>query len=75
MAVNCARRARVFRSGRRPHGLAISRDGKRLFVPSDGVGQILTEWQSGPPKIVELTLPKPLGDGGATAMQAEPISL
>ena len=44
-----------------PHGLAMSRDGQLLFVPSDGVGQILTEWQSGTPKIVELKLPKPPG--------------
>jgi YVTN family beta-propeller protein len=44
-----------------PHGLAMSRDGKQLFVPSDGAGQILTEWQSGPPKIVELNPPKPPG--------------
>jgi YVTN family beta-propeller protein len=50
-----------FPLGRFPHGLAMSRDGKRLFVPSDGVGQILTEWQSGAPKIVELNLPKPEG--------------
>ncbi|MCC6390368.1 MAG: YncE family protein, partial [Bryobacterales bacterium] len=42
-----------------PHGLAMSRDGKRLFVPSDGVGQILTDWQSGAPNIVELHPPKP----------------
>jgi YVTN family beta-propeller protein len=44
-----------------PHGLAMSRDGKQLFVPSDGVGQILREWQSGAPAIVELILPKPPG--------------
>jgi YVTN family beta-propeller protein len=44
-----------------PHGLAMSRDGERLFVPSDGVGQILTDWQSGAPKIVEIHLPKPPG--------------
>jgi len=44
-----------------PHGLSMSRDGKRLFVPSDGVGQILTEWQSEAPKIAELILPKPPG--------------
>ncbi|HJZ97487.1 MAG TPA: beta-propeller fold lactonase family protein, partial [Candidatus Solibacter sp.] len=42
-----------------PHGLAMSRDGKRLFVPSDGAGQILTEWQSGAPKIVEVRPPQP----------------
>ena len=44
-----------------PHGLAMSRDGKKLFVPSDGIGQILTEWQSGMPEIVELIPPKPPG--------------
>ena len=44
-----------------PYGLAMSRDGSRLFVPSDGVGQILTQWQSGSPRIVELQLPKPAG--------------
>ncbi|MEO8663764.1 MAG: bifunctional YncE family protein/alkaline phosphatase family protein [Bryobacteraceae bacterium] len=42
-----------------PHGLAISRDGNQLFVPSDGVGQILTGWQSGAPKIDALNLSKP----------------
>ena len=45
-----------FPLARFPHGLAMSRDGRRLFVPSDGVGQILTQWQSGSPKIVELNL-------------------
>lgn len=50
-----------FPLGRFPNGLIMSRDGKELFVPSDGVGQILTEWQSGTPKIVELQPPKPAG--------------
>jgi YVTN family beta-propeller protein len=44
-----------------PHGLAMTRDGKRLFVPSDGVGQIMTDWQSGAPQIVPINLPKPPG--------------
>lgn len=44
-----------------PYGLAMSRDGNQLFVPSDGTGQILTHWQPGSPKIVELKLPKPSG--------------
>jgi YVTN family beta-propeller protein len=62
---------RHFPLARFPHGLAMSRDGKQLFVPSDGVGQILTDWQSGAPKIVELNPPKPpkkrghLNAGGA----------
>ena len=37
----------------------MSRDGSQLFVPSDGVGQIVSQWQSGSPKVVELKLPKP----------------
>ncbi|MCX6620383.1 MAG: bifunctional YncE family protein/alkaline phosphatase family protein [Acidobacteria bacterium] len=37
-----------------PHGLAMSRDGSRLFVASDSVGQVVTQWQAGSPKIVEL---------------------
>ncbi len=48
-----------FPLARFPHGLAMSRDGQRLFVPSDGVGQFLTDWQSGAPKIVSWKLPKP----------------
>ncbi len=40
-----------------PYGLAMSRDGSRLFVASDGVGQILTQWQSGSPIVVELKPP------------------
>lgn len=43
--------------GRDPYGLAMSGDGNQLFVPSDGVGQILTGWQSGAPKITELHPP------------------
>ena len=31
--------------GRFPYGLAMSRDGKTLFVASDGVGQIITDWR------------------------------
>ncbi len=50
-----------FPVGRFPHGLAMSRDGKQLFVASDSVGQILTEWQSGAPKIVQLKPPEPPG--------------
>jgi YVTN family beta-propeller protein len=50
-----------FPLGRFPHGLVMSRDGSKLFVPSDGVGQILTDWQSGTPAIAELNPPKPPG--------------
>ena len=44
-----------------PHGMAMTRDGQTLFVASDGVGQIVKNWQSGPPEIIELKLPKPPG--------------
>ncbi len=44
-----------------PHGLAMTRDGKRLFIPSDGTGQLLSDWQSDTPKIVEIKLPSPTG--------------
>lgn len=46
---------------RYPHGMAMSRDGSRLFVASDGVGQIVSGWQTGSPKISELQPPKPEG--------------
>jgi YVTN family beta-propeller protein len=54
---------RHFPIGRFPHGLAMSRDGHKLFVASDGVGQIITDWQSptATPKIVEVKLEKPEG--------------
>jgi YVTN family beta-propeller protein len=44
-----------------PHALAMTRDGKKLFVASDGVGQIVTEWQSRSPNIVEVLPPSPPG--------------
>ncbi|MCU1328114.1 MAG: beta-propeller repeat [Bryobacterales bacterium] len=44
-----------------PYGLTMSRDGSQLFVPSDGVGQLLTPWQTGSPTITELQLDKPSG--------------
>ncbi len=34
-----------------PYGLAMSRDGKTLFVASDGVGQIITGWQDAAPSV------------------------
>ena len=48
--------------GRFPHGMVMSRDGSRLFVPSDGVGQIVSGWQTGPAEISELKPPKPEGN-------------
>jgi YVTN family beta-propeller protein len=47
---------------RYPHGMAMSRDGARLFVASDGVGQIVSGWQTGSPKVIELLPPKPDGN-------------
>ena len=41
-----------------PHGLAMSRDGNKLFVASDGVGHLLSRWQIESPQIVELKPPK-----------------
>jgi YVTN family beta-propeller protein len=46
---------------RYPHGMVMSRDGSRLFVASDGVGQIVSGWQTGSPRIFELNPPKPEG--------------
>jgi YVTN family beta-propeller protein len=43
---------------RDPYGLVMTRDGSTLFVASEGVGQIVTDCQSGQPKVTEL-LPVP----------------
>jgi YVTN family beta-propeller protein len=52
---------RHYRLVRFPHGMAMTRDGARLFVASDGVGQIVTGWQTGTPEIAEIVPPKPAG--------------
>lgn len=44
-----------------PYGLAMSRDGQQLFVASDGVGQLITDWQETTPKIELL---KPMAKAG-----------
>ena len=49
--------------GRMPYGLAISRDGKTLFVASAGVGQIVNHWREAKPVIV--VVPPPISGGGA----------
>jgi YVTN family beta-propeller protein len=50
--------------GRFPYGLAMSRDGAKLFVASDGVGQVITNWQSATPGLVVLNPPtNPRADG------------
>ena len=61
--------------GRFPYGLAMSRDGKVLFVASDGVGQIITDWRATQPAVSPVTPPahqprpgkkeKPTNAGGA----------
>jgi YVTN family beta-propeller protein len=38
-----------------PYGLAMTRDGATLFVASDGIGQTVTDWQSGQPTVTKLT--------------------
>ena len=58
-----------------PYGLAMSRDGKTLFVASDGVGQIITNWRGAKPVVTAVTPPpyqrrpgkkeKPTNAGGA----------
>lgn len=40
-----------------PYGLAMSRDGKTLFVASDGVGQIVTEWDQATPVVTVIDPP------------------
>jgi YVTN family beta-propeller protein len=61
--------------GRFPYGLAMSRDGAKLFVASDGVGQIITNWQGTTPGVAVINPPtyqrsngrrgKPTNAGGA----------
>ena len=61
--------------GHFPYGLAMSRDGKTLFVASDGVGQFITDWRGGKPVVTAFTPPpyqrrpgkkeKPTNAGGA----------
>ena len=42
------------RCPRGPYGLAMTRDGACLFVASEGVGQIISDWQNGQPKVTHL---------------------
>src|SRR5262249_6512430 len=37
--------------GQFPYGLAMSRDGRTLFVASDGIGQMITDWQRAQPLV------------------------
>ena len=56
-----------------PYGLAMSRDGQTLFVASDGMGQIITEWRAARPVVTPFSPPtaqkgrreKPTNAGGA----------
>jgi YVTN family beta-propeller protein len=62
---------RHFPVARWPYGLAVSRDGKLLFVASEGVGQLVHQWQGDAPRIEPVTLSDPqarkqrLNTGGA----------
>ena len=40
-----------------PYGLAMSRDGNTLFVASDGVGQLITNWRGAQPDVAIITPP------------------
>jgi YVTN family beta-propeller protein len=42
---------------REPYGLAMSRDGKTLFVASDGAGQIISDWRGSKPVVTEVIPP------------------
>lgn len=52
---------RHFPIARWPHGLAMSRDGRQLFVVCDGVGQLLGDWQVEAPQISRLEIAPPPG--------------
>ncbi len=41
-----------------PYGLAMSRDGKILFVASDGAGQFITDWREAKPIVAVIEPPK-----------------
>jgi YVTN family beta-propeller protein len=47
---------RQFPVARWPYGLAMSPDGKQLFVASDGVGQLISDWQSDAPKTTQVEM-------------------
>ena len=40
-----------------PYGLAMSRDGKTLFVASDETGQLITDWQGDQPVVTVIKPP------------------
>ena len=44
-----------------PYGLVVSPDGKTLFVASDGVGQLVREWESAQPRFEEVRPPAQTG--------------
>src|SRR5207249_10814097 len=45
-----------------PHGMVLSRDGKTVFVASDGVGQIINDWDGPTPTVAPI---QPLENGAA----------
>jgi len=58
-----------------PYGLAMSRDSRTIFVASDGIGQLITNWQAAKPSVAVLDAPsiktkgkrkeRPTNTGGA----------
>ena len=55
---------RHFPVARDPYGLAMSPDGKTLFVASDGVGQIITNWREARPVVIPIRPPVFLNRAG-----------
>jgi YVTN family beta-propeller protein len=62
---------RHFPVARWPHGLLLAPDGSFAFVASEGVGQIITDWNGSTPRITALPAPTDGGrpeNGGALAL-------
>ena len=43
-----------------PHGLVLSPDGKTAFIASEGVGQLITDWEGANPVVTTISTP-PVG--------------
>ena len=41
-----------------PHGLLLSRDGSFAFAASDGIGQVITDWNTPQPVVTPITAPE-----------------
>src|SRR5436309_12179569 len=54
-----------------PHGLALSPDGKTLFIASEGVGQFVTDWDGPQPLVTSFPAgEKKTNAGGAASRPA-----